>query len=688
MERKLPFSVKKIESLFERRNGSLALNNFMKRTIVHVSKSELDSTTYGKIRGPLLELVKKLRAVTAVLQDDDKNYVEVLKMWMATFMHGIMSFGVNDMRPVVSDIGRYMEIFERYKSIFLEALVAEDVSEEENYEDHELTGDMVYKSALLYFFVRELKIRNKTVATVLKHTHENTKALSDLAKMFSMDKLVKTKKSKMLESVHEDVFESILGVLQDVQWEIQRDPKSPEFIEFSADNGFANRLVRMIFKNSDARREYRIAPKTFVTTLRGMFNVSGESIKSKKGSRVGDLKDGKLEGTIVFQMSEAIIGHMSQVFGCNSRALSEIFNCTYVSDDPDVNGKIFDAFVYNDVVDRLEEIGITQQKVQHIKNRSLAPPAFHEKMNKISVAAQLKGYWLGLNIPLSSKGVSSHSIQCTLYHNDPQRSLRKVTIDGYQKEQEWDAFENMFTQIEKIVESARPIDVKEVTKKKNRLGGGQSRSNGSRKINFKRLAPDTSIPTQRVVNPDATRMLGTGASITTNVAWKIDVAMSAIPTSGVAITGTPGMLANQAPQSGVPTIYDLFSEMMPKQPRTEVITEATLRDVVINPNLQKSFFDHVRKMSSVFSLLSSNTNDGGLCVVQFNCLDGVYINMSIMGVPPEWLLPLSRVIKVQFVPDMYPNIQPLTKNDLLMKIRDSFSKELSATGIKYRGLYS
>jgi hypothetical protein len=449
---KLPFSVKYLESALEWKRGAVVLSNLGMRSTVRFSSETLNKMIYGNIRGPLLSLSKKLGRIVNNLLEDGSNYMSVLREWSATIMHGLLVYDIDEMHAQKITVQRYLDLFDRYQSTFARAFVAEDLSSDDNYEEIEIMGDATYKNALIFYFWRELHIRNKSITTVLRHTHENTKALFDLATIFGMDKLVRSKGSKRFYAVCEDVFESVIGTFQEMEWEIQADPRSPEFLFFSANNGFATRLVRMVFQNSDARQEYKIAPKTFITGLQGTFSTGADKMYIKEEFN-NDMM------MIVFKTPVAILNIMSQIFGCRVKDLTKVLNCTYMSEDPKAGSKHFSSIVYESIVTKLEKLGITQQTFQAIKNRGMVPPLFHDRMNKLFAASIKKGYWIGISVPKSSKGAKLLSVRCTLYHNDPTKSLPRAAVDGYLKENETDAFNTLFTKIESIIAKLPNIDV-------------------------------------------------------------------------------------------------------------------------------------------------------------------------------------------------------------------------------------
>jgi hypothetical protein len=420
-----------LEGLLQGRRGAVVLSDLWASKRRVVPKASLDASTYGNITGPLLALSTRLGDIKGRMSTDRSNYTEILRDWAATIMHGIMTYNPSGIRPVTLDavsvdVDRYRALFDKYSTLFHRAFMAENVSATDNYENLEFLGDDVYKTALVFYIWRELKINNKTQATILKHTHENTKALSDLARIFHMDVLARTNKSvKQVDSLYEDVFEAFVGVLQLVQWEIQRDPSSPEYTALCTDCGFANRLVRLIFHCSDAKFEHGVAPKTFVTSLEWDFAQDSERLvhQTKAGS------DGPV---IVFRTPPTIISRMAAVFGSDKRLLSGILNSTHMAPDRDVHVKKFSAKVYGDVVKMLADprIGINERTTQMYRTQKVVPKEFYARLGQISAAATAKGYWIDISLPKDQNSTSRVTARGVIRHGDPRRSAPVVEVAG------------------------------------------------------------------------------------------------------------------------------------------------------------------------------------------------------------------------------------------------------------------
>jgi len=435
---RLPYSITAIESMFERERASYPLASgarIMRGTAVRFGDERLSRSNYGQLRGELLALSNNLHQVVRNLEEGQENYRDVLQEWFATLMHGIMSYnsglrvegGIRSLVLLSASRGieKYRELYSKYEHIFVRSFVSEEVSADDNYEELEFLGDSAYRTALISYMWRELRIRNKSVLTFLKHKHENTKSLSDLAKILHVDALVRTKGTKHLDATLEDVFEAVVGVMQIMEWEIQRNPNEPESAQFAASGGFAIRLVRMIFENSNARYEDRVAPKTFVTSLSTAFSVGREKI-------LETAKTDAEHQIITFRTAPAIVSQIAGTFGADQRALSKILNCRYESSTGGSHAKHFSQVVYEDIVDRLAKLGITQHSLNAYQNRVQVPVELRGAFENLTAKAKAKRLWLSVSVPKTADRTGSYEIKSMLYHDDPHRIIPKTqtTVQG------------------------------------------------------------------------------------------------------------------------------------------------------------------------------------------------------------------------------------------------------------------
>lgn len=462
-EQRLPYTVAAIERLMDWKAGGspLAAGGELPRggTLL-MGEERLRRSNYGEPRGELKALAEALAGVVGGLGEDGGNYREILRLWFATLMDGVMRYGsalrvaggevrAGVLRPASGGVPRYEALYDRYERVFARSFVAEDVSAEDNYEELEFLGDGVYKNALVFYLWRERRIRNKSILTVLKHTHENTKALSDLARLLSMDVLIRSKGAKHPDETREDVFEAVLGVLQIVEWEIQRDPRNPESAQFAASGGFAARLVRMIFENSDARYEDRIPPKTFLTTLSGAFAAGQEGLRSTE-------KVDADRQIISFRAPAAVVSQIAGTFGADPRALSRVLNARYESAEGSVHAKHFSQVVHDDVVERLRRLGVTQHALYAHANRARVPPEFRQAFDGLGAEAQAKNFWLGVNVPKTARRAGAYEINATFYHDDPHRSLPRAQVEAQGEAHRHQAFAELLARATALLRRTPP----------------------------------------------------------------------------------------------------------------------------------------------------------------------------------------------------------------------------------------
>jgi hypothetical protein len=630
MTGRLPYAVAVIDGLFAAGKGAVPLRDSGLRSFVKLSADQTRKSSYGEPRGALAALTVRLGEAVAQLAPDGSNYREVLRLWMGMFMHGIMTYAPSGFVRVDVTLERYLEVFDRYERIFHQAFVAEDVSADNNYENLEFLGDGVYKNAVVFFLWRELGIQNKTIATTLKHIHENTKALSDLAKMFHMDKLARSNGSKQVDALNEDVFEGVLGVLQRVQWEIQRDPHSPEHAALTADCGFANRLVRLIFKCSDARYEYAIAPKTFITNLQDMFRDMPEKMRSTS-SQTADRQ------VIIFKTPPSVVARMGQMFGSDTRELAKILNCTFESQDDSVTEKHFSTMVHERLIALLAspKIGITYQTFQGHKNRSIVPQEFHTRLSQLAIRAEAKGYWLALNIPPAGrKGGGRLIVHAVLYHNDPRRALRRAEVEGYGEVERERVFTELLDKAEKLIDSAREIDAKWRP--------------GAATVGDFRMSGDTEDDDAGIHVPSHAR-----APIP-RAPWAADAARTVVDSGTIlhsAIAGNAVAHEGLASASRALTLQDMFAEYHKNK---GIATLA--HDLLVEANTDRSTAAGIayefREGPSRTMILSPDTNGLGYAVSDIRptaapagapdrrapATRGFSVN--IYGTPPAWLVAL------------------------------------------------
>jgi dsRNA-specific ribonuclease/transposase-like protein len=439
---KLPFSRTFIEGALEFRKGALLLTR--DDTFHVVSKKRTMNGIYGKTTGALKKLSDELGEIVACL--NETNYEKVHRNWWVALMRGVVSYRVDN--PDVGNPELYERIYDDHLEVFRSAFTTEEVDSANNYENLEFIGDSVFKHSLVEYFWSERNIRNKSIATVLKHTFENTKALSDLAQIFHMGALVRKSADteKHDDEIHEDVFEACMGVLREVQRMIQRNPSFPESALFTSDSGFANRIVRLVFENSGVTLTHFVPSKTFITSLSWQFERGSEKIQVTE-------KFSLASTTISIKTPLSVTSEMAHSFQCDTAALHSVLNATYSAAEANVHAKLFSQIVHDDLVHKLAKLGITQQSVQNLKNRIIVPRELHPFLDRISAAATAKGYWIGFNVQKKTNGISA-----TLYHNQPDRTLRKFGLEFVSPADRLRAVDQILRKMEKIVETSSKID--------------------------------------------------------------------------------------------------------------------------------------------------------------------------------------------------------------------------------------
>lgn len=433
---KLPFNPKYIESLLHGTGGRnvLSLNEKVRIMRSTVTKAEIDKPIYTNIRGPLKELSKRLKEVAKRVDVDDYNVV--LREWAATILHGVMSYSNSKIKAAARSIDEYKKLYDRYELTFKRAFIADDVNPENNYENLEYLGDGVYKNALVFYIWREMGIQDKSYATEMKHSHENTKALAQLAKIFQMTPLIRSAGSRHREALHEDVFESFLGVFQEMQWQIQRDPSTPEAAEFAADSGFANRLVRLVFENSDYPKDYSLPSKTFMSKLKNTFKEGDETLAMVENLAV-------TPPTITLRCSQRLVNQIAGVFGADSGKLFKIFNHVYVAEYADAYDKFFVAATYSKIESKLATIGINQDRFMQYMNRFVVPRELRDLLDQVFVMAENKGYTLNVNVPRSKNTQTSMSAYVMFYCHDASRASIRAIRENFPIDRKIENFEKL-----------------------------------------------------------------------------------------------------------------------------------------------------------------------------------------------------------------------------------------------------
>ncbi len=629
MSGRLPYAIAVIDGLFLKDKGSIPLRDMGLRSFVKLGAEQTGKSTYGKPRGALESLSVALGKIVGPLKQDGSNYRTVLREWMGTFMHGIMSYSPSGYVRVDVTLERYLKLFEEYETIFHQAFVADSVSADNNYENLEFLGDGVYKNALVFFLWRELGIQNKTISTTLKHSHENTKALSDLARIFHMDALARSDGSKHPDALIEDVFEAVVGVLQTIQWEIQRDPSSPEHAALTTDCGFANRLVRLIFNCSDAKYEYSIPPKTFITTLEGMFRDASEKMKST-ATQTAD------RHVIVFRTPPSIISRMALRFGSNAWELTRILNCTFESTDTQVSEKHFSATVHEKLITLLAGQGITYQSVQNHKNHLIAPPEFHKRLDILAQKAAAKGFWLGLVVSAASrKGAGRLIVDANLYHNDPRRPLQRVRQESLGTNDR-----SLYTQLlddaERLIDKAQKIDEKWHP--------------GSKELGGFKMTGDVDADAPGIQVPSHAR-----APIA-KAPWAADAARTIVDSGTILHSAVAGnAVAPEAPNARALTLVDMFAEYYVRQKK------ATLRhDLLVTANTDertaKGLLLEISEKTTTTAVLSPDESGKGYAVSFLAPPKepgpppkepGYSFSVEIYGTPPGWLKGLYERLRAK-----------------------------------------
>lgn len=449
MPKDYPYTAAQIEALFSRYAGSTPLVSKSSIGYKKISEKQLTKTLYPNPKGPLKELISNLKAEAEKL--NDSNYGDTVLEWMAIFLHGVMTCDVDKTGIVDVSLDRYRRIVQKYSRLIHRAFATESVSDIDNYENLEFLGDGVYKNALVFYFWRECKLYNKSAVSTIKHTHENMKALSDLAKMFSMIPFVVHKNDKHVDGIYEDVFEAVMGVFQIIQWDIQQDPGSKEFIPFSADSGFANRLVRLIFKNTDVILEGKVAHKTLFTTLSWQFAEGNSRLTTSA-------KESENHLYITVSAPRLVVMKIAQAFNVSYNELNGICNRRYDSDS-DAHPQWFSSVVHEDIMTSLAKLGITEQAIHELKTLKSVPGHLAGALKTIFKSANAKGYWVGINKDISINSHQNIVLKGVLYHSNMFQPVQHKTISGPKHLIE-DLYLKLFAKIKKMIEIAPPIKTK------------------------------------------------------------------------------------------------------------------------------------------------------------------------------------------------------------------------------------
>lgn len=601
------------------KKSGLLIDKIGRRRVV-MDSARMNANTYANVSGPLKRMCEDLSRISSLLNSDMSNHREVLRTWYATFIHSIMSYAEGPIKPASRGVAEYASLFDRFELTLSQAFVAADVSSDANYEALEFLGDGYWKNALVAYFIRERRIENESILTVLKHTHENTKALSDLARIFSMEKLVRHAKTKDPDAVCEDVFEAVMGALQHLQWELQRDIGAPDALQYCTDNGFSNRLVRLVFGNCDAFYRHKVPPKTFITTLSGVFGSGSDSwaIKSKQEVNATRIQ-------ISFFTPPEIVARIAQIFGTSVQLLGPLLNSFYES-APDANAKLFSSIVYDDLVRKLEELGITQGTLQAHRNRSLVPQQLRNSLEALMVAASSKGYWLGINVP-KSKGdraldgagmTASNSramqLQASLYHDNPSGHIHKVSerlFSGGEAEK-LRAFGALFDSVKTLISAVHPAGSPDLGK---RGKDGHLRFGERIGVRTGRDGDLTSAGAGVDVGTSSTGLLRNDRA-PTNWAFRSTITnvgqIGSLLISHGGISGTNALI-DARDSSSVKSIVTLYEELNALQKKAvdpdakyAVISDKLLRDMGSDSSLIESF---KLRVNTVTEVLIDNQDD-------------------------------------------------------------------------------
>lgn len=450
------FSLPHLLNMLTEKNALHIMQPPYEKNHVYVSDASLNKSTYTDIRGPLAAMSKRLKDIAAQGKLESRNYSAVLDAWASAFITGLVTYNPTPFKFVLEPEDelflKYSTLVKKFSTEFVKVFTSEKASVNANYENYEFFGDSVYKNAIVTYFTRELNIRNKTIATVMKHHHENTKALSDLAEILGLTDLINNGGEEISAAVREDVFESLIGFMTYFEWELCRDTTSDNSMIFANGNSIVNRFVRMVFSNSDYTIPTNIAAKTFLTSIKRMFSEKGDEIRIDEAST-------QERAIITIKTSANIISNMARVFSVDRNELTKILHCTYTSKNVDVNIKTFANVVYSGVVEQLKSIGIGQQEVQAYKNLKMIPRAKHQRMMALYNRALELGYWFGFNVPKKMRHMATTriSLEAVLYHDRKDYGLVHVTSEGPANEI-LSVIETLLCKIEDVIKesSAKP----------------------------------------------------------------------------------------------------------------------------------------------------------------------------------------------------------------------------------------
>ena len=413
-----PFKVKSLEDALSGRGMQIPVYETRTGTFFNLTKNEVDTPVFSKPTGYLKTLSETLGSIVSYMAEDGSNYTQVLREWCIAFMRGLLEYRKDDLRLEFPPPDLYEKIFARYEQVFRKVFVAEDVSDE-NYEDLEFAGDAAYKSSLTFQLILVHGVKNKAVSTALRHHFEKTKAMANLAAIFHMEPIIRTNGSKRAEALSEDVCEAVMGAMEIVERALLQDPTTPEFALLAAKNGFAERMTRLVFDCTTYNMDVELPGKTFVVGFSHLFSVGGEKIS---------VVDNAADYKIVLVTPPSVVTLIAKTFAVDVAELGRVLNASFTMSDRSGNTKFFSSKVFDDIADRLAELGITQQAVQMHKNMRIIPALYHDRMNIIGQIVQNKGYWLGINLPKNIKSHAEAVIQGVFYHNVRHRPTPKIEV--------------------------------------------------------------------------------------------------------------------------------------------------------------------------------------------------------------------------------------------------------------------
>jgi hypothetical protein len=455
MTEKYHFSPASIDALLSR-GSTLAIPQMNTRRITYTSR-DFKEPLFKNIRGYLKEMSKDLGNIVNKLHDDGSNYRSILREWAIRFIQGLIEYRKVDIRLSKPDMATYETFFDKYSQVFMRAFVAEDVMADDNYENLEMIGDNEYRYALLNYIFYEMGVQNKSIATILKHTYEKTRSLSNLAAIFHMEPLIRSNGSKLANDLSEDVFESVMGAVHNLERNMLRDANSEHYQALAGDNRFCLRLVRMAFECSTTDCHMTVPPKTFIVGVTNLFVFGGAKIIIKEDSRDG-------LPIITLRATLPVIHGLCKIFGCDHMKLRKELNTTHCAKSSDINAKFFSEKVFESIYYSLEKLGISQQTVQVFKNKKHVPSSMHSRLMEISARADAKGFWLGINIPKNIKGRSTAVVQGMLYHSEHHRHIPQEEVAVKDSYMDPVLYATLFDKLDKLIARTPPIASKKTAR--------------------------------------------------------------------------------------------------------------------------------------------------------------------------------------------------------------------------------